>query len=323
MYNPDSDFLPVTRLNGVTTVLTIPGGGAVRGTSALMHLDGWTQEDITVRAPAALHVQWPNMTPIHAFFELRSDEEQAKARDEAIKAIGDAFDDARAYWTARDAESGKGVPKHDEDVRWDAMRKALKGEIPVAFHCDALNQIRAVLRFCDQQKLTNIILLGGYDSWRVADELKRRDIAVIVAGVLATPNRGYESYDEAFTVASKLAKAGVRFCIADEGGGFAAANARNVPYQAAMAEAFGLDHDEALKSVTLYPAQILGAGDKIGSIEVGKLADLQVTDGDPLIIATHCEQVVVNGKVVPMESRQTRLFHKYDERPRGPHARKR
>ena len=323
MYNPDSDFLPVARLNGVTTVLTIPGGGAVRGTSALMHLDGWTQEDITVRAPAALHVQWPNMTPIHAFFELRSDEEQAKARDEAIKAIGDAFDDARAYWTARDAESGKGVPRHDDDVRWDAMRKALRGEIPVAFHCDALNQIRAVLRFCDQQKLTNIILLGGYDSWRVADELKRRNIAVIVAGVLATPNRGYESYDEAFTVASKLAKAGVRYCIADEGGGFAAANARNVPYQAAMAEAFGLDHDEALKSVTLYPAQILGAGDKIGSIEVGKLADLQVTDGDPLIIATHCEQVVVNGKVVPMESRQTRLFKKYDERPRGPHARKR
>jgi imidazolonepropionase-like amidohydrolase len=322
MYNPDSDFLPVTRLNGVTTVLSIPGGGSVLGTSALMHLDGWTQEDITVRAPVALHVQWPNMTPVHAFFELRSDEDQAKARDEQIKAIGDAFDNARAYWTARDAESSKGVPKHDDDVRWDAMRKALRGEIPVAFHCDALNQIRAVLRFCDQQKLTNVILLGGYDSWRVADELKRRNIAVIVGGVLAVPNRGYESYDEAFTVPAKLAKAGVRYCIADEGGSFAAANARNVPYQAAMAEAFGLDPDEALKAVTLYPAQILGAGDKIGSIEVGKLADLQVTDGDPLLVATHCEQVVVNGKVVPMESRQTRLFHKYDDRPRGPHARK-
>jgi imidazolonepropionase-like amidohydrolase len=322
MYNPDSDFLPVTRLNGVTTVLSIPGGGAVRGTSALMHLDGWTQEDITVRAPVALHVQWPNMTPVHAFFELRSDEDQAKARDAQIKAIVDAFDDARAYWTARDAESGKGVPRHDDDVRWDAMRKALRGEIPVAFHCDALNQIRAVLQFCDQQKLTNVILLGGYDSWRVADELKRRNIAVIVGGVLAVPNRGYESYDEAFTVPAKLSKAGVRYCIADEGGSFAAANARNVPYHAAMAEAFGLDPDEALKAVTLYPAQILGAGDKIGSIEVGKLADLQVTDGDPLLVATHCEQVVVNGKVVPMESRQTRLFKKYDDRPRGPHARK-
>src|SRR5262249_2738192 len=323
MYNPDSDFLPVTRLNGVTSVLSIPGGGSVRGTSALMHLDGWTAEDITVRAPVALHVQWPNMTPIHAFFVLASDEDQIKARDEAIKAIGDAFDDARAYWKARDAESGKGVPKHDDDVRWDAMRRVLNGEIPVAFHCDALSQIRAVLKFCDQQKLTNVILLGGYDSWRIADELKRRNVAVIVGGVLATPSRGYESYDDAFTVPAKLAKAGVRFAIADEGGGFAAADARNLPFQAAMAAAFGLDRGEALKAVALYPAQILGAGDKVGSIEVGKLADLQITDGDPLLVASHCEQVVVNGKLVPMESRQTRLFKKYDGRPRGPHARKR
>jgi len=322
MYNPDSDFLPVTRLNGVTSVLSIPGGGSLRGTSALMHLDGWNAEDMTVRAPVALHVQWPNMTPIHAFFILASDEEQNKQRDDAIKAITDAFDDARAYWKARDAESGKGVPKHDEDVRWDAMRRVLNGETPVMFHCDALAQIKAVLRFCDQEKLTNIILLGGYDSWRIADELKRRNIAVIVGGVLATPNRGYESYDDAYTVPAKLAKAGVRFAIADEGGSFAEANARNVPYHAAMAVAFGLDHDEALKAVTLYPAQILGAGDKVGSIEVGKLADLQITDGDPLLVATHCEQVVVNGKLVPMESRQTRLFHKYDGRPRGPHARK-
>ncbi len=323
MYNPDSDFLPVTRLNGVTTVLTIPGGGAIRGTSALMHLDGWTQEDITVRAPVALHVQWPNMTPVRAFFETRSDEEQAKARDASIQAIADAFNDARAYWKARDAESNAGVPKHDADVRWDAMRKVLKGDVPVVFHADALNQIRAVLRFCDEQKLTNVILLGGYDSWRLADELKRRDIAVIVAGVLAMPNRSYESYDEAFTVAGKLSRAGVRFCIADEGGGFAAANARNLPHHAAMAVAFGLDPKEALKAVTLYPARILGVGGEIGSIEPGKRADLQVTDGDPLLVATHCEQVMIDGKLQSMESRQTRLFHKYDGRPRGPKARKR
>ena len=322
MYNPDSDFLPVTRLNGVTSGLTIPGGGSIRGTSALMHLDGWTQEDITLRAPVGLHVQWPNMTPVHAFFELRSDEEQAKARDTAIQAISDAFDDARAYMKARDAEGAAGVPKHDNDVRWDGMRKALKGEIPVVFHCDALNQIRAVLRLCDKQGLSNVVLLGGYDSWRVADELNRRNIAVIVAGVLAVPARGDEPYDEAFTVAGKLSRAGVRFCIADEGGGFAAANARNLPQHAAMAAAFGLDRDEALKSVTLYPAQILGVGAQLGSIEPGKIADLQITDGDALEVETHCEQVILNGRVEPMESRQTRLFHKYDSRPRGPKARK-
>jgi len=323
MYNPDSDFLPVARLNGITTVLSIPGGGSVRGTSALMHLDGWTQEDITLRAPAALHVQWPNMTPVRAFFETRSDEEQAKARDEAVRVITDAFEDARAYWKARDAESGAGVPKHDGDVRWDAMRRALKGEIPVAFHCDALNQIRAVLKFCDEQKLTNVILVGGYDSWRVAEELKRRDFAVIVASVLAQPNRPYEPYDQAFTVAGKLSKAGVRFCIADEGGGGSAMNARNLPQHAGMAAAFGLPRDEALKAVTLYPAQILGVGANVGSIEPGKWADLQITDGDPLEVTTHCEQVFVQGRLMPMESRQTRLFKKYDARPRGPKARPR
>jgi imidazolonepropionase-like amidohydrolase len=288
-----------------------------------MHLDGWTQEDITLRAPAALHVQWPNMTPIRAFFEMRSDEEQMKARDAAVRVITDAFDDARAYWKARDAENGAGVPKHDGDVRWDAMRRALKGEIPVAFHCDALNQIRAVLKFCDEQKLTNVILIGGYDSWRVGEELKRRDIAVVVAGVLATPNRPYEPYDQAFTVAGKLSKAGVRFCIADEGGGGGAMNARNLPQHAGMAAAFGLPRDEALKAITLYPAQILGLGASIGSIEPGKLADQQITDGDPLEVTTHCEQVIIQGRLVPMESRQTRLFKKYDARPRGPKARPR
>lgn len=322
MYNPDSDFIPVTRLNGVTTVLSIPGGGAIRGTSALMHLEGWTHEDITLRAPVALHVQWPNMSPVRAFFETRSDDEQAKARDAAIQAITDAFDEARAYDKARAAEGGAGVPKHDADARYDAMRRVVKGEVPVVFHADALNQLRAVIKFVDQQQLKKVVILGGYDSWRVADELKARDIAVIVAGVLAVPNRGYESYDEAFTVAAKLSKAGVRFCIADEGGGFAAANARNLPQNAAMAAAFGLDRDEALKSVTLYPAQILGAGDRIGSIEAGKIADLQITNGDALEVATRCEQTIIAGKLVTMESRQTRLFEKYDHRPRGPKARK-
>ncbi len=323
MYNPDSDFLAVARLNGITSVLSVPGGGSVRGTSALMHLSGWTQEDIAVRAPVALHVQWPNMTPVRAFFETRSDAEQAKARDEALRVISDAFDDARAYGKARDAEKGAGVPRHDGDVRWDGMRKVLRGEIPVVFHCDGLNQINAVLKFCDTQKLTKVVLLGGHDSWRVADELKRRDIAVIVAGVLSMPRRGDEAYDAAFTVAGKLARAGVRFCIADEGGSFSAAMARNLPQHAAMASAFGLDRDEALRAVTLYPARILGAGDRVGSIEVGKLADLQVTDGDPLEVATHCEQVVLNGQLMPMESRQTQLFRKYDGRPRGAKARKR
>lgn len=320
--NPDSDLLPVTRVNGITSALTVPGGGAVMGTSALIHLDGWTQEDMTLRAPVGLHVTWPNMTPVRTWFEQRSDEEQTKARVKAIAVIRDAFEDARAYWKARDAQGKPGAGTLDRDVRWDAMGRALRGEIPVFIHADRLNQLRAALKLTDEMGLKRIVFVGGYDAWRMADELKSRDIAVIVAGVLAQPTRRHEAYDEAYAVAGKLHAAGVSFCIADEGRG-GAHNARNLPHHAAMAAAFGLPAEEAIKAVTIHPARILGAGDRVGSIEVGKLADLQITDGDALMPSTQCLQVLIGGRVIAMESRQTRLFEKYDARPRGAKARAR
>ena len=318
--NPESDLLPVARANGITSALSIPRGGAISGTSALIHLDGWTQEDMTVSRPVGLHVNWPSMSINRAWWETRSEEEQKRSREEAVQAIRDAFDDARAYWKARGAEGQAGVPRHDRDVKWEAMGKALRGEIPVMFHADALAQIHAVLRFADEQKLKKVILVGGYDAWRVADELKARDIAVIAGEPLALPSRGYEAYDYGMALAAKLQAAGVRFCVSDGGG---SSNARNLGYHAAMAAAFGLPREEALKSITLYPAQILGVGDRLGSIEPGKIADLIVTTGDPLEFSTQVEQVYINGKATSMETRQTRLFHKYDARPRGPHARKR
>lgn len=322
MFNADSDLLPVTRINGVTSALVVPGGGAIHGTSALMHLDGWSAEDMTLRAPVALHVDWPSMRPRRGWFETRTDDEQAKARDAAIAAIRAAFDDARAYETARAAEAS-GAPRHDADAKWDAMRRVIRGEVPVFFHADAIGQLRSVLEFVDQQKLAHVVIVGGRDAWRVADELKSRDIAVIVGGTLAMPLRADEPYDAAFTTPAQLAAAGVRFCIADGGGSFGAANARNLPHHAAMAAAFGLPRDAALRSVTLDAARILGVGEKLGSIEPGKIADLQVTNGDALEDSTQCERVFIGGRPVVMESRQTRLFHKYDAKPRGPHARPR
>jgi len=321
--NPESDLIPVARVNGITSALIVPRGGALNGSSALLHLDGWTHEDMTIRAPVGLHVQWPAMGMVRAWWERRTEEEQKKQRDEAIAAIRRAFGDARAYWKAREAEGQTGIPRHDRDVKWDAMGKALQGEIPVLFHVTALNQIHAVLRFADEEKLKNVVLVDGYDAWRVADELKRRDIAVIVGPVLGLPRRSYEPYDQAMSLPARLHAAGVRFCISDGGGAGGAMNARNLPHHAAMAAAFGLPRDEALRAITLYPAQILGVADRVGSIEPGKIADLVVTDGDPLEITTQVEQVYIGGRAISMETRQTRLFHKYDQRPRGPNARPR
>ncbi|TMQ67860.1 MAG: amidohydrolase [Candidatus Eisenbacteria bacterium] len=320
--NPESDLIPVARVNGLTSALIVPRGGELNGTSALIHLDGWTFEDMTIKAPVGLHVQWPAMGINRSRYERRSEEEQKKQREAALATIHKAFDDARAYWKAHDAERQPGIPRHDRDVKWDAMGRALRGEIPVFFQASAINQIQAVLRFVDEQSLKNVVLVDGYDAWRVADELKRRDIAVITGPTLSLPRRSYEPYDQGMSLPARLSAAGVRFCISDGGDGGEASNARNLPYHAAMAAAYGLPHDEALKAITLYPAQILGVADRLGSLEPGKLADLLVADGDPLEITTHVEQVWIAGKSISMENRQTRLFHKYDQRPRGPHARK-
>jgi imidazolonepropionase-like amidohydrolase len=141
---------------------------------------------------------------------------------------------------------------------------------------------------------------------------------VICAGTLAMPQRRSDPYDQAFAAPERLRAAGLRYCIADQGGGFSATNSRNLPYHAAMAAAFGLPRDEALKSVTLYPAQILGVDKSIGSIEVGKRGDLVVTNGDLLDIATTVERVYIDGEAISMSTRQSRLFEKYNNRPRNP-----
>ena len=322
-FNPGSETLPVARLNGLTSALLVPRGGALSGTSALVHLDGWTAEDMTIAAPVALHIQWPSMTPVRAWWMTQSDEEQKKRRDEAVQRLRDAFGDARAYERALAAESAPGIPRHDRDAKWDGMLRALRGEIPVMIHANHLNQIRAALRFADEQGLRRIVLVGGDDADQVADELKARDIPVITGPILALPERGWEPYDQTTGLPGRLARAGVRFCVSNGGGSSSSSNARNLPYQAAMAASFGLAKEEALRSITLYPAQILGVGDRLGSVEPGKIADLIVTDGDPLEIATQVEQVYIAGRPVAMESRQTRLFNHYDSRPRGPRARPR
>jgi hypothetical protein len=324
-FNPDSDLLPVTRANGITSALVVPGGGTIAGSASLLHLDGWTWEDMTVRSPVGLVLRWPAVGRAgrRGRPDARPLEAQLRERDSTVRVMREAFEDARAYGKARDAEREAGVPRHDREVKWDAMDRALRGELPLIVVVPSAAQIRGALRFCDDLGLARVILVSGPDAALESAELARRGIPVILAGTLALPPRRWEPYDAAYDAAARLHAAGVRFCIADGGGGFNAATARNLPYHAAMARAFGLPADEALASVTLSPARILGVGDRLGSIEPGKIADLVVTDGDLLDIPTQVRQVWIAGKPASLETRQTRLFEKYDAKPRGPRARPR
>ena len=305
--NPDSELLPVARSNGILTALVVPKtrDGLISGLSTLVHLDGWTWESMTVKADVGLHVFWPELTINKDPHFPVTPEDQQKAIDTRRRQLQDTFDTARAYRKA--LETGSTAPV---DVRFAAMLPVLKGELPVFVHARDIGQIEAAVCWGADEHL-RVVIVGGQDAWRVTDLLKAHDVPVIVSPVNALPLRRWEGYDTAYANPGKLQAAGVRFCIANDGSDFEAAHERNLPYQAAQAAAHGLPRDEALRAVTLYPAQILGVADRLGSLEVGKDATLIVTTGDPLEITTQVEAAYIDGRPVDLSNRQTRLYDKY------------
>jgi len=304
--NPDSELLPVARANGVALALSVPQGGVIAGTSAFITLDGWTGEQLTIKAPAGLHINWPRMTIFRSPFFQQSDEEQRKQTNENLKKIRDAFAEARAYKKAKEAEQQKGVPYHATDSRWEAMIPVLEKKIPVFVNAGEIKQIQAAVQWAADEDV-KLVITGAADAWRVADLLKAKDVAVVYGQVLSVPNRRWEAYDTPFTTPMKLHQAGVRFCIAD----FESEMVRNLPYQAAMASAYGLPKEEALKAITLYPAQILGVADRVGSLEAGKDATLFVSDGDPLEIKTQVSQLFIRGRKIDLGNKHRALYEKY------------
>lgn len=309
--NPDSELLPVARSNGILTAHAVPEGGIISGQSAVMRLDGWTPEAMTVRSPTALHVRWPNMTIDRDPRSRKSPEDQQKDIDKAQRTIRDAFETARAYWNAR--KSGNVAPK--SDLRWEAMMPAFDGKLPLFVHAATLTQMEAAMAWAKQAQL-RITLVGGNDAWRLAAQLKESDTPVILALATALPLRRDDTYDAGFSNAARLHEAGVRFCIATNGRASEAPHERNLPYEAAMASAFGLPRGEALKAVTLYPAQLLGVADQLGSLEQGKAATLMITSGDPLDFPTRVEAAFIDGRRIDLTNRQTRLRDKYQEKYR-------
>lgn len=310
--NPDSEHIPTTRSNGVLLTLSVPQGGTVLGQSALIQLDGWTVPELTVKSPVGLHLAWPRMLPVRSWREEDEPEEQVSRRDEQLQAIDQAFADARAYALARKASEGDGAAP--VDLRWEAMQPMLRGELPLVVHADELTQIQAAVAFAARHKV-RLILHGGADAPLCAMLLRQHDVPVIYTKTHRLPQRRDDDPATPFSAPARLHQAGVRFCLGtDDEPGFV----RNLPYQAGSAVAHGLPEDVGLRSVTLAPAQILGVGDRLGSLEVGKDATLVVASGHPLEIMSQIEQCYVQGRDLALNDRHKRLYEKYRQRPRLP-----
>ncbi|MBB6053453.1 amidohydrolase family protein [Armatimonas rosea] len=340
--NPDSEAIKVARAEGILSALVAPQGGTLSGMGALINLDGWTWEELTLNPLAGLLATLPGGGGGGRRFgeeEHLDDADRAGSAQppavpgpgrrgpggpltpasggagtaDPLQPVTDFLEQARRYKVARDAEK-TGAPRHDRDPKFEAMLPVLEGAVPAYIRADRKKEIETAVRWAKKEGF-KLVIVGAGEADECAELLVKENVPVILGPTLSLPRRLDAPYDDAFTLPARLAKAGVRFAIttppASEGD-----KSRNLAQHAAMAAAFGLTRDEALKSITLGAAQILGAGDRLGSIEPGKDANLVVTNGDILEVMTQVRQAFVAGKPVSLSSKQSGLYERWRARPK-------
>ena len=304
--NPSSVHIPVTRANGVTSAITSAEGGMIQGWAALIDLAGWTPDEMAEKGRVAMVMTYPRVGGGRRGFRSGPAQggDAAETQNRQVRELFDYLREARAY-----NDRPNPVPKN---LAYAALGPALKGEAPVIFDVQTEGQIRGVLALADSFKL-KVVLRGAADSWMLADTLAARKIPVVVGPLVAVPE-GDAPYDAVYAYPGVLAKAGVQIAFQTNDGG--EGDARNLPYNAALATAYGLDPEEALRAITINPARIWGVADRLGSIEPGKVANLFVTTGDPLDVRSQVRHVFIRGQLMPWDDRHTLEYQKYRSRPK-------
>jgi imidazolonepropionase-like amidohydrolase len=318
--HPQSELIPVARANGLTAVLAAPGGSLLTGQSALLRLAGSTPDALTLKTPVAMHLTYPTGRPaaepgrLFEEPELKTFEERQRekkrSQDRALNRLRSWLEEARAYGAAlRGARAGTLPSSPRPDPVLEALAPAAGGELPFVVRADDEEDIRGAVRFAEVLGL-KLILAGGLEAWRCADLLRQKDVPVLVH-VDRLPGRESDPYDAAYANPALLHRAGVRLAIVSDSASFT----RNLPYEAAMARAFGLPADVALRAITLAPAEILGVGDRMGSLTPGKDANLFLATGDIMDHRTQVTRVFIEGLEQSLETRHTRLYREFKDRP--------
>ncbi len=315
--NPHSELIPVTRVNGVTTAITAAEGGLISGQAGLIDLMGWTPAEMAVRRQAAMVVSYPSLGG-GGFGgggggggQQRPESERREELDRRTRSLRSYFADAKAYTEMKGrVASGGGVRKVNQAM--EAMTPIMRGEMPIIFDVTTVDQIRGVLALADTFGI-KVVLRGAREAWRLADTLAMRKIPVIV-GPLTTVPGADDPYDMTYANPGVLARAGVKIAFQTSD----AANSRNLPYNAALAVAYGLDADAALRALTINAAEIFGVADRYGSLAPGKVANVVVTSGDPMDVRSVVRHLFIRGQPVPLDDRHTRLYEQFRARPRTP-----
>ena len=313
--NPEDDCIEVTRIGGVTTVQTISGSRSVlNGKSVVLHLGGDLAEDLVCKRYVAQIInvaareqgKYPSTIP-GVIALLRDKFDQAKEYAEKQSKQKKTAED-----NGQDEKEGKGAAApFKRSLELEALVPVVTGRVPVFFITYDELTVRKAIELIKEYKLKGVIQARA-GVFKYLGKLAQEEIPVIWAGTTALPQR-WEAYDKNFHTAAALAAHGVMFAFDPGGWGPGNRNVRNLPVPAAISVAHGLSEEEAIKALTINPARILGIDDMVGSLEVGKLANVVVWTGSPIQLRSRIDTVIIKGELVPMTSLQTRLYDKYSK----------
>ena len=308
--NPNSAAIPVTRVNGVTTVISAPTGGLMPGTAALINLVGYTPEQMYAGFKGVV-LNFPSAAK-RGRWDRRSDKEREEEYEKAAKELNDIWDQAGLFHRIDSAARAVGE-EPDYNPEMQSLLPVVRGQMTLMIEVNRDEDIRKALEWIKDRKIQKVVLTGVAEGWRVAEEIAKAGLPVITGPVLSTPARASDRYDRPYANAGIMQKAGVKVAIRTGD----IENVRNLPYNAGFAAAYGMGKEEALKAVTIVPAEILGVADRMGSLEVGKEANLFVSTGDPFETATQFERLFIGGWEVPIDSRQIQLYNEFLNRQPG------
>lgn len=308
-YNADSRITPTVRSNGILLSQITPRGQLITGTSSVVQHDAWDWEDAAVKAHGGIHINWPKVYNDQGRWNAPTSGKKQKddARQKQMGELHEFFAEAKAY---------ANIKTHSKmDVRMEGMRGLFTGLLTLFVHCDRAREMQEALLLKKEFDIDRMVIVGGYDAWRIAEQLKDREVAVILRNVHSIPMREDDPIDLPFRLPAMLHERGVDFCLSYSGS-HERMGSRNLPFTAGTAAAYGLDKEVALQKITLDAARILGIDVDYGSLETDKSATLFISTGDALDMrSNHVEAAFIDGRAIDLSNHQQVLWERYRDRP--------
>lgn len=313
-YNTDSKVINTLRSNGVLAANVIPQGNFLAGSSSVVQLDAWNWEDAAIKTDAGMHLFMPSLMPRPSFGRGggggQGGPNAGGAQTDPVKEGLEKIEQLKAFFREAKAYNGSNA-KDETNLKYESVKNLFTKKQKFYVHANTVKQMLVALDFVKEFGF-DMVIVGGSESWQIANLLKQNNVAVILQQPHSLPTTTDDDVDQPYKAAAALQKAGVLFSISDDD---SQTRGRNLPFNAGTAVAYGLTKEEALAAITLNSAKIMGVADKTGSIEVGKEANIIISSGDILDMSTsNVTDAFIQGRKINLDDKQKQLSDRYEQK---------